>query len=407
MFCLTFAALGQTDSTVIVHPDHTVSFRYYAPDAGKVKLDGTFQKKPQKMLREGDYWIFHLDTLPPEMYSYRFLINKKHAVPEAAAPGVVRDIEKYYRYFIIEGDTTQYLFDRSVPHGRVEYVWYPSTMNGMSQRRMCVYLPSEYAAHPEKQYPVLYLLHGSGGDETAWTDYGRAQQILDNMIADSVIQPLIVVMPNGNINLDAAQGESPWMDKKPSANNVSSMAGKYEKSFRKEIVGYVDKHYRTLPDKEHRAIAGLSLGGLHTVYISLNNPDLFNYVGLFSAQTSNMLDDRKLLMINRAQRNTKRIKQAWGTIFNFTPSESIFDEKLNEVDVYSNLDDKLRKQFENAPALYYIAIGSDDMLLKFNNHFRARLDSLGCPYYYHETPGNHCWENWRHYLIEFLPMVKW
>lgn len=411
------ADVAWNDSTAVVSDDGSVTLRCYAPDAKRVWLEGSVLPKKQKMHRNGDYWTYRLDSLPSELYTYRFLTGKHTSIPEKTGKGVMRDVEKYYHYFIVPGDTTQYFFDREVPHGCLEYVWYPSTLNGMSQRRMAVYLPHGYedgnivaecdtTTKKANRYPVLYLLHGSGGDETAWADAGRACQIFDNMIADGRIKPMIVVMPNGNVELDAAPGESPWMDKEPSSNNIASMTGKVELAFAKEVVGYVDKHYRTLTDKSQRAIAGLSLGGLHTIYISANNPDMFDYVGLFSAQATNMLDDRKLLMISRAQRNLKRVKQAWGIIFNFMPSESIYDEKLSDVMAYGDFESKLARQFQNPPKVYYIAIGDQDLLLLFNKKLMEKLDAGGYKYEFHLTPGAHSWDNWRHYLVDFLPKLN-
>lgn len=403
--CLLSQALG-TDSLVCLNDDGSIDIRIHAPHARKVKLDASFLPKPVRMKHEGGYWAYHLDSLPPEIYTYRFLIDKQ-PYPNAPASDVMRDVEKYYRFFIVSGDTVRYLEHRSdISHGNLRYVWYYSTLNGMSQRRMAIYLPPGYDESEESRYPVLYLLHGSGGDETSWSDCGRVCQIVDNLIAAKKIDPLIVVMPNGNIKLDAAPGESPWMEKQPSAMNLASMTGSFEKSFRKEIVDYVDKHYRTLDDKQHRAIAGLSMGGLHVIYTSVNNPDLFDYVGLFSAQATNMIDDRKLLMISRARRNHNRFRQAWGMIFNFKPSESVFDEKLSDVDTYSNFDEKLDRQFSTPPRLYFIAIGDEDRLVSFNNDLRAHLDAKGYAYEYQLSSGSHSWENWRRYLIEFLLRMR-
>ena len=393
------------DGTVTVAPDGTATFRYRNPTAKKVWLDCSHLSKKRNMKRDGDCWTLTLDTLSAELYNYRFLTSKKQALPDSCGKGVMRDVEKYYYYFIVPGDTVKYLFDRDVPHGRVEYVWYPSTINGMSQRRMAVYLPHGYDTDSLSRYPVLYLLHGSGGDETSWCDLGRAQQIFDNMIADGKAKPFIAVMPNGNVELDAAPGESPWMQKEPTANNVTSMTGMIERAFPHEVVRFVDRCYRTHADKSHRAIAGLSLGGLHTVFITLNNPDMFDYVGLFSAQTTNMLDDRRLLKINRAQHNAKRLKQAWGLLFNFVPSATIYEEKLGAIDIYAHTDEKLARQFQSPPKVYFIAIGQHDRLMYFNNMFRKKLDAGRYPYEYHQTPGAHSWDNWRHYLIEFLPKI--
>ena len=147
------------------------------------------------------------------------------------------------------------------------------------------------------------------------------------------------------------------------------MDGAIEAAFASDVVGYIDSHYRTLADKAHRAIAGLSMGGFHSLYISLNNPDMFDYVGLFSAA------------INRGN-----------------PTGDF-------AYIYSNLDEKLARQFAKAPRLYYIAIGNTDFLYKDNVDYRKRLDQKGYRYEYRETDGGHIWSNWRKYLNWFAPRL--
>lgn len=194
---------------------------------------------------------------------------------------MIRDIATYTNYFLVDGELSQNYFVCEVPHGTVSKVWYPSPTLSMERRRMTVYTPAGYE-DSNKQYPVLYLLHGAGGDENAWSELGRAIQILDNLIAQGKAEPMIVVMPNGNGAQGAVLGEYPNSMYKPSFANPKTMEGSFEKAF-PDIMKYVESHYRTINDKNHRAIAGLSMGGFHSLYISANNPDLFGYVGLFSA----------------------------------------------------------------------------------------------------------------------------
>ena len=246
----------------------------------------------------------------------------------------------------------------------------------------------------------------SGGDETSWSDYGRACQILDNLIAAGSIRPMIVVMPNGNIELDAAPGESPYMDKLPSGNNVTSMLGKFEMLFMKEIVGYTERHYRVKADKAHRAIAGLSMGGLHALYISLNNPDAFDYVGLFSAQTSNMLNENRLFKVERFNYNLQRAKNVFALIGDHVAKPVTLSDKTSCIGIYRDLEKKLARQFQNPPSLYYIAIGKDDFLMKMNTEYRQLLDAHGYNYVYMLTYGAHSWKNWRKYLVDFLMKMQ-
>ncbi|MCD8291843.1 MAG: hypothetical protein LUC91_10130, partial [Prevotella sp.] len=300
--------------------------------------------------------------------------------------------------FIIKGGIGDYYSDRNVAHGTVAKVWYLSAMKRWTKRRMTVYTPPAYDKNKERRYPVLYLLHGSGGDENSWVEIGRACQILDNLIAEGKIVPMIVVMPNGNVELDAAPGEGENPDVVPSGNNFKSMLGGIESVFIHDIVDYIDQHYRTIINKKYRAIAGLSLGGLHTLYITLNNPDKFNYIGLFSAQTTNTLSDEGIGMINGFKKNMREIKRE------FTSSKSEIDNSY-ELSVYQNTDEKIDELFNNNPALLYIALGKEDFVKKLNDDLRAKLDEKGYKYYYNETDGGHTWDNWRKYLIDFLPRL--
>jgi len=402
---LSLAPVKAEEMAAVVHPDHSVTLTLSAPGAKHVKVEGSFAPKKQRMHKVDGQWTLHLDSLPPEIYTYRFWVDKKPLVDTCAR--VMRDVDVLYNCFTITDSIINYCLPHpEVPRGKLEYVWYYSTLNGMSQRRMAVYLPAQYFAEPEQRFPVLYLLHGSGGDETAWADCGCACQILDNMMSCGLARPCIVVMPNGNADLDAAPGESPWMDKAPAAFNPSSMTGMIEHAFVKEIVRTVDKRYRTLADRHHRAIAGLSLGGLHTMFVSVNNPDVFDYVGLFSAQATNMLDDDgRQMMIRRARRNNYRFRAAWGILFDFHPSLTAFEQELRYVDIYDDFDKKLERMAAAPPRVFYIAIGRDDKLLAFNRRLMQKLDVAQLPYEFHLTDGAHSWENWRRYLIDFLPKI--
>lgn len=416
---LTCLAQSRTGSPVI-NPDNSVTFGVRMPDADKVVLKGSFIPSKDylkteigtlsksgkiKMEREDESWTYTTGVLPSEFYTYHYEVD---GVPmtDPGNPDVVRDIADSLSFFVIRGGIGDDYVDHDVPHGSIRKVWYPSTLNGMKKRRMSIYLPSGYRSDSQRRYPVLYLLHGSGGDEDAWEGCGRAVQILDNLIAEGRCEPMIVVMPNGNATLAAAPGSDPKNpDQKPSANNTSSMLGQIESVFMDEVVDYVDDNYRTIDDKAHRAIAGLSLGGLHTLFISLNNPDKFDYVGLFSAQTTNALNDRRIGTL-------QKIGDVWDDLKGSLPflGGGSVDRKISgltsdNLDIYDDVDDKLEAQFANAPKLYYIAVGRDDFVKKLNDDWRMKLDSKGCRYHYNETDGGHTWENWRKYLVDFLPRI--
>ena len=316
----------------IVSPEvknQTVTFKLLAPNAKEVLVEADFFEKTKRQTSlgmmeapgqipmvkgEDGVWTYTTSTPSPELHTYCFYVDGVRML-DPSNVYMIRDIATYTNYFLVDGDLSQNYLVREVPHGTVSKVWYPSPTLGMERRRMTVYTPAGYE-DGNKQYPVLYLLHGAGGDENAWSELGRAVQILDNLIAQGKAEPMIVVMPNGNGAQEAVPGEYPNSMYKPSFSNPKTMEGSFEKAF-PDIMSYVETHYRTINDKAHRAIAGLSMGGFHSLYISANYPDLFGYVGLFSAA------------INR---------QAKG--------ENTY--------IYENLEEKLAKQFSDAPKLYFI-----------------------------------------------------
>lgn len=360
-----FAQQATLDVNNLVSPqindDHSVTFRIYAPKASKVEVTGDFTNG-SKELTEGKQgvWEYTTEALPSELYEYVFWINGQRT-QDPSNVYQTRNVNSINNIFLVGGGRGDNYMVQDVLHGDVAKVWYDSPAFGM-KRRMTVYTPAGYA-DTKKKYPVLYLMHGSGGDENAWCELGRAAQIIDNLIAQGKIEPMIVVMPNGNSFEPAAPGEAPHSMKKPGGTDPKTLKGVFESSF-PDIISYVDKHYRTLPDKQHRALCGLSMGGMHALYISANNPDTFAYVGLFSAAI------------------------AWCKL-------------VGKSEIYENLDEKLAVQFKKAPKLYWIGIGSDDFLYQSNVEFRKKLDDKGYKYTYVETDGGHTWRNWRIYLTDF------
>ena len=196
------------------------------------------------------------------------------------------------------------------------------------------------------------------------------------------------------------------LDAVAKANNVSSMTGRIEAAFPVEVMTYVEQNYRTIGDKQHRAIAGLSLGGLHTLYISANNPQLFDYVGLFSPQTTNALNDKKITGIKSLTKGIKTLAGQVPVVGNKWESKlGRKFEKYDDIVVYDSLDQKLATQFAIAPKLYYIAVGKEDYVMKLVTMHRQRLDAGGYQYIYNETDGGHTWDVWRRHLLDFLPRL--
>lgn len=358
-----------------IHGNNTVTFRFKAPKAVRVQLTGDFLpvQKNAKFeapgivdLKEGQEGVWEYTTpepLKPELYSYSFIVDGLR-VNDPANVYLIRDVSTLTNVFIIGGDRADFYKVNPVPHGTVSRVWYDSPALGL-ERRMTVYTPAGYETGG-KRYPVLYLLHGMGGDEEAWISLGRTAQILDNLIAQGKAKPMIVVMPNGNASQEAAPGESSRGMVPPTMQLPKTMEGSYEQAF-PEIVKFIDKNYRTVKSKSGRAIAGLSMGGFHSLHISKQYPDMFNYVGLFSA--------------------------------------AIMPNKEVSSPIYENMEGKLKVQFDKNPALYWIAIGKTDFLYKANEEYRKLLDKKGYKYTYYESDEGHIWRNWRIYLTEFVPML--
>ena len=358
-----------------IHDNNTVTFRFKAPKAVRVQLTGDFLpvQKNAKFeapgivdLKEGQEGVWDYTTpepLKPELYSYSFIVDGLR-MNDPANVYLIRDVSTLTNVFIIGGDRADFYKVNPVPHGTVSRIWYDSPALGL-ERRMTVYTPAGYETSG-KRYPVLYLLHGMGGDEEAWISLGRTAQILDNLIAQGKAKPMIVVMPNGNASQEAAPGESSRGMVPPTMQLPKTMEGSYEQAF-PEIVKFIDKNYRTIKSKSGRAIAGLSMGGFHSLHISKQYPDMFNYIGLFSA--------------------------------------AIMPNKEVSSPIYENMGGKLKVQFDKNPALYWIAIGKTDFLYKANEEYRKLLDEKGYKYTYYESDEGHIWKNWRIYLTEFVPML--
>ncbi len=367
-----------------VHADNTVTFNLIAPEAQKVQITGDFLPSKKVVFNGATFdapadpvdlvkndkgvWSFTTEALKPELYTYNMIVDGVKIIDPLNVYNI-RDINNLFSVLLIGGDARTDLYKvNKVAHGTVSKVWYESPTAGLT-RRLTVYTPAGYETSG-KEYPVLYLLHGIGGDENAWSELGRAAQILDNLIAQGKAEPMLVVMTNGNISQEACPGETSEGFRVPTMMLPKTMEGSFETAF-PDVVKFVEKTYRVKKDKAHRAIAGLSMGGFHSLFISINNPDTFDYVGLFSAAVDQ-------------QQNT-----ANGGFPN----------------IYADRNQKIDNLFSKHPKLFWIGIGKTDFLFKNNNDLRAYLDSKQHKYTYLETEGGHIWRNWRIYLSEFVPLL--
>ena len=336
--------------------DGTVTLRLYAPNAKEVLVEGDFLDEATAMTRlDNGMWEYRSEPLESDMYYYSFAVDGMKGVHDPANVYMVRDVGTQMNYFIIPGTRGNLYTPQDVAHGSVSRVW--AKVSDGRERRMVIYTPAGYE-DSRKRYPVLYLLHGMGGDEEAWIATGRLAEIMDNLIAEGKAEPMIVVMTNGCPKHVAAPGyshEGMWK-----RYMSGSMDGTFETMF-PSIVEWVDSHYRTKAKRSSRAIAGLSMGGLHTLYITKEYPTMFDYVGLFSA--------------------------------------AIYHGKEG-VAIYENLEEGLAKQFSYKPKYYFVAIGSDDFLYTENETFRHK-HLKDYPYTYYESNGGHTWRNWRKYIAMF------
>ena len=245
---------------------------------------------------------------------------------------------------------------------------YPSSIG---EAGVAVYLPEGYATS-EKDYPVLYLLHGSGDDETGWLTKGKAKAILDSLITNNLCQQMIVVMPNGYLEQTGkyyAPESRLWME------------STFEENF-SQLIAWTEAHFRTINDKQHRAIAGLSMGGFHTMHTAALLNQSFDYVGIFSA----------LYVPHTKQPHSERIIEMSALALSDKPA-------------YQQTEALLAQQFANPPQLYWIACGVDDFLYQDNVVYRQYLDEKQYPYEYHESAGGHSWHNWMDYLTIFAQKI--
>ncbi len=351
-----------------VHSDNKITFRVYAPNASTITLSGDWmgQGKSEPLVK-GDtgLWALTIGPLEPELYGYNFTVDGVYTL-DASNALVKRDGVRNISFFMIKGKGSDLYEPKHGPKGILSKVWYESPTLGLT-RRMYVYTPPGYENNKEN-YPVFYLLHGGGGDEDAWTELGLTPTIMDNLINSGQAKPMIVVMTNGNPDQTAASIEAPA--KLPSQTNEGGMGmanKKFEGSLVKDVIPYIESHYRVKKGKENRALSGLSMGGWQTLNITFDNPGMFDYICVMSM---GFVKDSPFLPSNAEGRD-----------------EAI--EALKKAN----------------PKSYWVAIGKDDFLYDSVVNLRKSLDDHGFKYKYLESTGGHTWTNWRIYLSQFAPVL--
>ena len=351
-----------------------VEVRLKAPEATKVRLN--FWSGPKvDMLKQADgFWTITTEPLAPGLHYYTLIVDgvemndpsshaffggSKHAsAVEVPEPGV-----DYYDI-------------RAVPHGQVREVWYDSKATG-TWRHALVYLPPGYEEQTKARYPVLYLQHGGGEDETGWIRQGRANFILDNLIAAGNCKPMIVVMAYGYAR--SAGYTAPDLTGKPFGSPemmkaMQDMAKAFEDDVTQALIPFVDATYRTIADRDHRAMAGLSMGGMQTFQITLNHLDLFSYIGGFSGAGG-------LQMISGQAPDWK---SAYNGVF---ADPAVFAKKVH---------------------LLWLGVGTvePERMRDGIRKFHTALTEAGIQHIYWESPGtDHEWQTWRRDLKDFAPRL--
>jgi enterochelin esterase-like enzyme len=366
--------------------DGRVVFRLLAPTSTSAALGGDFPIGTNVAMTKDDkgVWSVTVGPLAADFYSYFFTVDGVRTL-DWRNVFVVRDGARHASWLRIPGpESADYQVD-DVPHGTVSQVWYPSASLGM-KRRMYVYTPPGYEAGAAR-YPVLYLLHGGGGDEEAWTELGCAPQIFDNLIAQGRSRPMIVVMTNGNGTQSASQDFVPLQA--PPARPGEGML-RFPDSLVKDVIPFVDVTYRTKPDRENRAVAGLSMGGAQALYAGLNNLDQFAWIGALSGGFP-LLPGVAIEIPAPANAATLRGPDI---------SRSIDPAK------YLALHPALDAGVNSRLRLFYLAIGIDDGLITTYGAMKRLLQDKGVKYTLLEVPGyGHEWKFWRLSLRDLLPRL--
>lgn len=344
-----------------VTPDKKVTFRLYAPRAEQVLLGGSgdipgtgFRSTTPLTKGENGVWEVTVGPLAPGAYRYAFNVDGVTVV-DPRNPATSESNENTWSLVVVPG--AEWLDTRDVPHGAVSVVTYwSSTLQRF--RRLHVYTPPGYETGTER-YPIFYLLHGAFDSDASWSTVGRAGFILDNLIAAGKAVPMVVVMPHGHTGpFRMGQG----------------FGDEFEREFVADIMPQMEKRYRVHTDRAHRALAGLSMGGAHTLNIGIPQLDKFAYLGVFSSG-----------------------------IFGITggpggnPQGPRFEERHRAVLDNAALREGLK--------LFWFATGRDDFLVQTSRATVEMFRKHGFAVEYKETDGGHTWDNWRAYLAEFAPRL--
>jgi enterochelin esterase-like enzyme len=351
-----------------------VQIRVKAPDATKVKLNFWSGPKVDMVKQPDGYWTVTTTPLVPGFHYYTLNIDGAD-VSDPNTRAFFGGGKPASAIEVPEPGSTYYLV-QDVPHGQVREVWYNSKVTG-SWRHALVYLPPKYDEQTKVRYPVLYLQHGAGEDETGWTKQGRANFILDNLIAAGSCKPMILVMAYGYAG--RAGQPAPHFTGKPFGSPemlkaMQDMAAVFEDDVTQVLIPYIDSNFRTLSDRNHRGMAGLSMGGMQTFQITLDHLDLFSYIGGFSGAGGMLvLGDRKL------------------------------DPKTDYNGVFAD-----PSAFAKKVHLLWIGVGTNEpeRMRTGLQKLHASLLEANIQHVFYESQGtDHEWQTWRRDLKDFAPRL--
>jgi len=346
--------------STVIHPDRSVTFHYKDDGATTVLLGLEGLERPVPMTKDAaGIWTVTTRPLAPEIYMYHFEVDGQPRL-DLANVHVTTNLVNLSNLLTVPGDTAQPWDETNVPHGTLHRHMYTTTTTlGLenNQDDYIVYTPPGYDVRAKKPYPVLYLLHGWGDGAPGWTAVGRANFIFDNLIAQGKMKPMVVVMPRAYGDMAFIQhGFRIWQDAVPIDHNTTL----FTKAFLTEVLPHVESGYNVSHDREGRAIAGFSMGGLESLSIGLTNTDKFAYVGGFSSAV----------------------------------------HKLDYGKEFAALDPKAADL-----RLLWIACGTEDSLITANRGLIGWLETKKMPVTQIETPGRHTWMVWRDNLTHFAPLL--
>jgi enterochelin esterase-like enzyme len=339
-----------------VHADNRVTFRFRDPNAKEVSLDLEGAQLLTMQKDESGVWSVRTGPLEPDFYGYSFVADGVSLI-DPSNPLIQPNLLNPQSVLHVPGPASLPWEINTVPHGAIHHHFYRSAVVG-DDRDFYIYTPHLYNPVAKQTYPVMYLLHGFSDDASAWTAVGRAHVILDNLIARGKAKPMIVVMPLGYGAPEIVSGgTAAFRDASLRQQNFA----KFRQALLNEVIPQVEASYRVSKGRDSRAIAGLSMGGSESLLTGLNNTDHFAWVGAFSSG---------------------------GLSHDFNTEFPALDSKVNS---------HLR--------LLWIACGTEDRLLDLSREFHSWLKSKGIEYTNVETPGAHTWMVWRRNLADFVPLL--